>query len=589
MKKVAVIILLITIYQFVLGQKEVSNWYFGHAGLNFNCLPPSPISQNPLMEPKESCSSISDNQGNLLFYTDGMTVYDKTHHIMLNGSNIGQDTGCGGSSTQGALIVKKPLQDSLYYIFTTDCAEHQLLNGLRYSIVNMNLNNGKGKVVIKNQFLLSKVCEKLSATRHENGNDVWIVTHEFASNRFFAYKLTDIGLDTIPIISCAGRIQSTFDNYSACASRGYLKFSPQGDKLAVISFSDCHPFVSYPELFSFNNATGIVTFKYNVNTADSMSYYGASFSPNGNLLYVSSGWSEYGSDGYIHQFDLTSNDSDIIANSKYVVCNNPDYPLTYALQIGPDGKIYNASAHYLNVIDAPNIYGPGCNFQLKAIYLGSFCGTYLSGYGLPNNDESIYLNTFTGNECDASVTNVNYSYTITCIDYPVFFNDNSFFSPDTANAWLWDFGDPLSTIGDSTANSSQIQNPQHIFSSIGAYNVKLIAYLVVDGIICKSDTIIKEIRISSCGTGVDNMDKENQIIIYPNPASNYLNISTTDLITKVEIYDMQKQLVSYKYDKNGIQKIDFEIENGVYILSLTSNNRRIFKKVSIINNCYNTR
>lgn len=104
------------------GQKEMSKWFFGYyAGLDFMCNPPMPLSGNiNKFIPEEGCSSIADSVGNLLFYTDGYQVFDCTHQIIPNGMDIGQDSTCYGSSTQGALIVKKPMQDSLYYIFTTD-------------------------------------------------------------------------------------------------------------------------------------------------------------------------------------------------------------------------------------------------------------------------------------------------------------------------------------------------------------------------------------------------------------------------------------------------------------------------------------
>lgn len=55
------------------------------------------------------------------------------------------------SGTQPALIIPKPESNSLYYVFTTDCIEDTLKMGLRYSIVDMNMNNGNGDVSVKNK------------------------------------------------------------------------------------------------------------------------------------------------------------------------------------------------------------------------------------------------------------------------------------------------------------------------------------------------------------------------------------------------------------------------------------------------------
>ena len=63
-------------------QKEANIWYFGEkAGLDFNTSPPTALT-NGEINTSEGCSSFSDEDGNLLFYSDGITVWDKNHDIM---------------------------------------------------------------------------------------------------------------------------------------------------------------------------------------------------------------------------------------------------------------------------------------------------------------------------------------------------------------------------------------------------------------------------------------------------------------------------------------------------------------------------
>ncbi len=102
----------------VYAQLEASNWYFGfNAGLRFD-----PVSNtvtplvNGQLSTNEGCASISDAQGNLLFYTDGITVYDRNHGVMQNGNGLLGDP----SSTQSAIIIPKPQDSDIYYIFTVD-------------------------------------------------------------------------------------------------------------------------------------------------------------------------------------------------------------------------------------------------------------------------------------------------------------------------------------------------------------------------------------------------------------------------------------------------------------------------------------
>jgi hypothetical protein len=126
---------------FALGaQNENVNWYFGsYAGLNFSTNPPT-ILNNSAMYSSEGCAAVSDGVGNLLFYTDGITIWNKNHQIMANG------TGLMGhpSAAQSGLVLKQPGNPNLYYVFTVDVAGG--INGLRYTIVNMALAAGMGSI-----------------------------------------------------------------------------------------------------------------------------------------------------------------------------------------------------------------------------------------------------------------------------------------------------------------------------------------------------------------------------------------------------------------------------------------------------------
>jgi len=123
----------------------MNHWFFGNQfGLNFS-------SGAPVFEPGgqtarwEGCSAISDANGNLLFYTDGIDVWNKLHFVMPNGSGL---MGGYGSSTQSSLIVPKPNDSLRFYIFTAD--EDVGPNGFRYSEVDITLNGGLGDVTLKN-------------------------------------------------------------------------------------------------------------------------------------------------------------------------------------------------------------------------------------------------------------------------------------------------------------------------------------------------------------------------------------------------------------------------------------------------------
>ena len=133
------IYILVLFYQIVAAQNEGNIWYFGYgAGLDFNSGTAVPISGGQL-NTYAGCASISDANGDVLFYTDGITIYDKSHGIMSNGNGLLGHP----SSTQSAIIVRKPQSANTYYVFTVGINSTA---GLSYSEIDISLNGGLGAV-----------------------------------------------------------------------------------------------------------------------------------------------------------------------------------------------------------------------------------------------------------------------------------------------------------------------------------------------------------------------------------------------------------------------------------------------------------
>jgi hypothetical protein len=161
--------------------KRANIWYFGqNAGINFNTNPPTLLTDGKVNNNEEGGGVMCDTNGNILFYTDGRTVWNKNHDTMENGFGL---LG-GNSASQTGLCLKHTDDDSIFYIFNTPNLENYNY-GLSYSIINIKLNNGLGKVVFKNIKLNSNSSEKISAVYHANGKDIWILGHEYGNNRFF--------------------------------------------------------------------------------------------------------------------------------------------------------------------------------------------------------------------------------------------------------------------------------------------------------------------------------------------------------------------------------------------------------------------
>jgi gliding motility-associated-like protein len=348
----------------LFSQKENNLWYFGDkAGMSFNSGAPVVVSGSQ-MSTREGCSAVADKNGNLLFYTDGITVWDGTHNIMSNGTGLKGHS----SSTQSSVTVKKPGSTSLYYIFNPDCNESPT-GGMHYSIVDMTKNGGLGEVVVKNKVLISgRVAEKIATIKDGPGCGFWIITHLIDSDEFYSFYLSFNGIDTIPVKSHTGI------GYTSSAIIGYLKGSPDGSKLASCTFA-----AGRLELYDFDNNTGIVS---NGASIDNVSryFYGCSFSPDSKLLYAG----DYSSP-LILQYDVSLPSITDIRNSKNVIFSKLNSSVGMkALQIGPDGKIYisKESQRYLGVINDPNVIGTGCNYKDSGFLIST--GTNLPLLGLPN-------------------------------------------------------------------------------------------------------------------------------------------------------------------------------------------------------------
>ena len=373
------IIVFIIFTHTVQSQPETTNWFFGnHASLNFSSGSPVAVSGSN-MNAIEGSSSISDSQGNLLFYTDGLSVWNRNHLLMQNG------TGLMGSwtSTQTSLIVPFPGNSDNYYIFTTDGADNHGVNGLRYSIVDMTLDNGFGAVTTQNTLLYAPVTEKITAVKHANGNDIWVIAHANDTTLYLSFLVTSSGISSSPVISNIG---NKYIYYSG--AEGQLKASPDGNFLAAAVFLT-DPTV---ELFEFDKISRIVSDCISLSPSLSLCY-GIEFSPDSKKVYCASDDLAKS----IYQYDIVIWDSISIANSQTPVGFSSSVRLC-AMQLALDGKIYvahnnwPAGGTYLGVINYPDSSGIACSYDDNGCYLGSM----VCNFGLPNFIQSYFTNLSTG-------------------------------------------------------------------------------------------------------------------------------------------------------------------------------------------------
>ena len=451
--------------------QQANQWIFGDkARVDFS---QDPIETNPTTigyNMPYGVSTISDENGNLLFYTNGINVWNQGLYLMDNGSGLNGNN----FSSQSSIIIPHPGDDKKYFIFSIDMFLTPLyVDGINYSVVDFT-NNGYGVVTIKNIPLFNENSQKACAIKHENGRDFWVIFHGFGSNKgnkFYSYLVDTSGVVEIPIISEIGSTHSGVNN-----ERGYMKASSNGNKIGLVIPAD-----GIIELLNFDKSTGHLSTPITSSVGDFYYPLGVEFSPNNSKLYVST--SPNGSDtSFLYQFDITTShpfSNPITINKFYfsTISSSPADSLMQALQLGVDGKIYVSKSNRgnsvgksnLGVIYNPNRPGLACNYNElnyspnNGLFLNG--GTSLSG--LPDF-VSDFLNIphfYYFNQCENDTT-----------DFEI--RNNANIEPS------WDFKDM-----NGTSILTDLMKPKHIFSEPGTYEVELtesydgIEYLHTKGVI----------------------------------------------------------------------------------------------------------
>lgn len=453
----ALLLLMLLFPALLLAQRETNVWVFGENALvDFNSgtavsVGGSAIAQN------EGCASIADRRtGALLFYTDGMTVWDRAHQPMPNGTGLNGDI----SSTQSAMIIPVPLSNFRYYVFTSDAGTKGGPSiGIHYSVVDMATNGGMGSVITKNVFLMRPAVEKLTAARHCNGRDYWVIAHRWESNQFYAWLVSPNGVSQ-PVISAVGAVHRDLTGLSNGSNTlGYMKASPNGKKIAVAIFES-----GIVELFDFDNLTGALSNP--ITLSGVRNAYGLTFSPDNTKIYaVASNYAQGvpASDTLV-QFDVTSGVAAIIQSSRVNIYINNTLHFG-ALQMASDGKVYVGHGYFpmLGIIQSPNTAGLGCNYINNGLSLGaSTCRD-----GLPNHFDGFFHTPTAADSvpCQRPEAKLGPKDTTICVGTCINFRDES---AGIITQWEWTFG------GANPPFSSD-RHPENIcYNSTGDYQVRLI-------------------------------------------------------------------------------------------------------------------
>lgn len=429
--------------QIFYAQNETNNWYFGgYSGLNFNNGQMS-IQYDSSMTTPAGCSSISDKDGNLMFYTNGETVWNKNHEIMENGDGLNAEI----TNNQSSIIIPDPIDDNIYFILTTRISEGD--GGIFYSKAEFSSENPLGVITDKNIVLTTSSTERITAVYSPETNSVKAVglgkingfSDETTYNTLYVLNIGTYGTFTTSNVSLVNTI---FLDETYSSTLGVIKFSPNGEVLAI---GDVVELISKVNIYNFDILSNSVIYQESFNAGYILTpipVEGLEFSPDSEIIYFSG---NYGSTAYLHKYIINTSAA---FNEKILIATSQNQKFG-ALQLASNSKIYMASytddaPHYfdkLSVINTPeNIDDIG--LQINSI---TFAGSY-STKGLPNFVTSYFKNRIIAKD--------------DCFYNAIDFSLDAYATIDSV---LWEFGD---------GTTSTSLNPTHQYSQSGTYTVRAV-------------------------------------------------------------------------------------------------------------------
>ena len=368
---------------------------WGKSLIDFSTTPPSTMYNGwEGMRFSETNASICDREGNLLFYSNGIYIADKNNDPMpggdgLNPGDIADEFGnVGYINDQGAMVLPHPVDSNLYYLIhinrefpNNDIASHSSI--LYYTLVDMSLNNELGAVVEKNVEIIIDTLDigKLTAVKHANGRDWWILTFEFDGNGYYKILLDPSGF----------QVEKIEEDITFKFGLGGATFSPDGTKYARYSLNNTLT-GNYLYISDFDRCSGTLSNIIQENIIDESFFGGVAISPNSRFLYVSSHL-------YLYQYDLEA--SDILSTKDTVAIYDGFVTLQPSFfqfpQLAPDNKVYIScfgTNNVLHVVEYPDSLGDLCLINQHSFQLPTY--NLLTMPNFPN----YRLGTLEGSPCD---------------------------------------------------------------------------------------------------------------------------------------------------------------------------------------------
>ena len=543
-------------YHWILGYlPNKPEEYFGGVSIDFDKMNAEANYFNTQSNANEP-AVLSSNSGRLLAYSDGCNLYNANHEIMANGDSIafGQvwEQYCyliGYPGDQHHLLLPWPGDTNkamlLYLKLVDGFTTHHLL----YATIEFTEANPLGIVIEKDKYLIDPgITALLTATKHANGRDWWVILPEAKTNSFYILLLSPNGITVFDKQSIGQPVGDKAHSSQAMVTpdgKKYIRFNPWKG-LDIMDFDRCNGTLSnIVESGPFSNPIKLGG--------------GVASSIDSRFLYVSNNQELY-------QFDLTNPN---ILSTKFLLGTYDGYgdplPTTfYHMQLAPDGKIYIFSTNgvrSLHVINSPSKKNELSNFSQHSFQLPAFIkiGAPVIPYFRLGPDDLSPCDTLGIN--NTPIAFFNYVVDSTN-NKKIIFTNLSYFEPQLFN---WEFGD---------GQTSSLRDPDFIeYNSTGSYEICLTVSNFYG-----SDTYCKILIIGGT-TSASEPAESDTFIIHPNPFNSNINIIANSVRGNFifSLYAADGRLVMRKALSGSDQVEGEQFSEGLYFYTIS----RMGKNVQI--------
>ena len=566
-------LLLLLIPFFTYAQRHDNIWFFGGGGgypgaqadsfglsiFNFNDDDLNITSNfNPTVVFYGINTTVCDSNGLLQFYTNGVRVYNTNHVYMSNGDGLVSNGASDGYRLpQSVSAMPYPGHPGQYILiaiedFNNDAVGHKLF----YHIIDMQAENGLGKVILKRQLLVqdSLTWGQIAAVKHANGRDWWFIVARHDSNEYYIGSITPSGVQV--------RLDTVGDKIFT--GGGAVCFSPDG-RYHIRADSKGAIYPVTVNIFDFDRCSGVLSHQRSHQLYNPQHFLcGTVVSPDSRYLYVTD-------DRIVYQYDLQAPDvfatETVVAEwdgSKYFGI----WPIDFYLgQNGPDGRIYvnsSSSSKSMHRIRFPNRKGKACQFVQNDIKTPT-----IFRYQMPNHP-NYRLGPLDGSSCDTlGIDNLplaawRWEQEYDSLPLRISFSDFSYYAPEQ---WYWDFGD---------GQVSQDTSPVHVYAQSGIYEVCLVVQNTYG-----ADTLCRLVNVEVSSVN-DSQEQPFEVSAWPNPFSRELVLSPegggVDYVrAEAQLYDVQGRLVARERWQGPQLRWDLSgLPPGLYLHTVRTDMGRVF-------------